>query len=148
MTRFPLREPHELGLATQGDTPRSLWLLTADEYDDWLAGIGEESRAWITNSGFAGVGGTAILLPPQGEVDAIAVIDPAHTIWNAAAIATFLRSTSIRSVLAGRWHNTDSPPIATRRTGTSATSTLARFPMMRRGADWAALPAARPSAAI
>ena len=90
MTRFPLREPHELGLATQGDTPRPLWLLTADEYDDWLAGIGEESRAWITNSGFAGVGGTAILLPPQGEVDAIAVIDPAHTIWNAAAIATFL----------------------------------------------------------
>ena len=90
MTRFPLREPHELGLATQGDTPRHLRLLTTDEYDGWLASIGEESHAWITNSGFAGVSGTAILLPPQDEVDAIAVIDPTHTIWNAAAIATFL----------------------------------------------------------
>ncbi len=100
MTRFPLREPDKLGLVSHNDVPhddeaRSLRLLTLQDYDGWQLAADDATREWITVSGFAGKAGTACLLPTPDSDDAIAIIDPSHTIWNAATIATSLPT--------GRW---------------------------------------------
>jgi len=95
MTRFPLREPDELGLVPHDDKARSLRLLTLQDYDGWQLAADDSTREWITASGFAGKAGTVCLLPTPGGDDAIAIVDPEHAIWNAAAIA--------KALPAGRW---------------------------------------------
>ena len=99
MTRFPLREPDELGLVTGDDDARRLRLLTPQDYDGWLDAADPASRDWIAASGFTASGGKACLLPASGQDsdrdDAVGIIDPANTIWHAAAIAGWLP--------AGRW---------------------------------------------
>ena len=100
MTRFPLREPDELGLVSDDDDARRLRLLTPQDYDGWLNTVDAASRDWIAANGFVGKAGKACLLPAtnsdatRGD-DAIGIVDPANTIWHAAAIAA--------SLPAGRW---------------------------------------------
>ena len=100
MTRFPVREPDELGLVSDDDDARRLRLLTPQDYDGWLNTVDAASRDWIAANGFVGKAGKACLLPAtnsdatRGD-DAIGIVDPANTIWHAAAIAA--------SLPAGRW---------------------------------------------
>ena len=99
MTRFPLREPDELGLVTDDLDARPLRLLTSQEYDAWHDDADPATRDWIAASGFVAKAGKACLLPATGQDSdrdgAVGIIDPANAIWDAAAIAAALP--------AGRW---------------------------------------------
>jgi len=99
MTRFPLREPDELGLVTDDLDARSLRLLTPQEYDAWRDDADAPTRDWIAASDFVAKAGKACVLPAISQDsdrdDAVGIIDPANAIWDAAAIATQLP--------AGRW---------------------------------------------
>ncbi|MGB2000597.1 MAG: leucyl aminopeptidase family protein [Candidatus Puniceispirillaceae bacterium] len=95
MTKFPLRQPDELGLVTDDVDARQLRLLTPQEYAGWRDAADNATQNWIGASGFAGSAGKACLLPATDTHDAVGIIDPVDAIWHAAAIAT--------SLPAGRW---------------------------------------------
>ena len=105
MTGFPLRDPSDLGLDDTSGDSRQLLIITPDGYDGWLQNSDTGIREWMTTNQFGGKAGKAILLPSSTQVSALAIIDPAQTIWNAAAIS--------KRLPAGSWtiHEDSDPAI-------------------------------------
>ena len=103
MTGFTLRDPMDLGLGqTPGDS-RQLLLLTPDSFNDWMEGCDTATGDWLRANSFTGGAGKAILLPSSPPASAVAVIEPAQAIWNAAAIS--------KALPAGSWSvHADSDP--------------------------------------
>ena len=100
MSSFPLTDPSRLGLVTDDAPSRTLRLLTADSFDDWLKTASAEARTLVEASSFAAKSGRAILLPGEGgSAHAIGIFDVDAPLWDAAA-------------LDGRCRNIASPPIA------------------------------------
>ena len=105
MTGFPLRDPSDLGLGDAHRDSRTLLAMTPENYDSWLEGGAADTRDWTQASGFTGKAGKAILLPSSSPACAVAIIDPAQAIWNAATIS--------RVLPAGPWsiHDDSDPAI-------------------------------------
>ena len=96
MSSFPLTDPSRLGLVTDDAPSRTLRLLTADSFDDWLKTASAEARTLVEASSFAAKSGRAILLPGEGgSAHAIGIFDMDAPLWDAARLAA--------AHPAGRW---------------------------------------------
>ena len=109
MSSFPLTDPSRLGLVTDDAPSRTLRLLTADSFDDWLKTASAEARTLVEASSFAAKSGRAILLPGEGgSAHAIGIFDMDAPLWDAARLAAALP--------AGRWQlatDDDAMPLET-----------------------------------
>ena len=101
MSNFSVSDPARLGLVRDDAPARTLRLMTADSFDDWLETASATARAIIEANSFTARAGRAILLAGDTDSpDAIGIFDSEATLWDAARLAA--------AVPAGRWQLGDS----------------------------------------
>ena len=107
MSSFPLSDPARLGLVSDDAPSRTLCLLTADGFDDWLKTASAQASATIEANGFTAKSGRAIPIAGAADsADAIGIFDADAPLWDAARLAAALP--------AGRWQlvtDDDSMPL-------------------------------------